>query len=92
MPPILEAQPQSQPTSQSKSQPMVAAPRVRERGHLTLVDWEGVAPSAPAPLRTAPRLPASPLRRTWVDRAYDRAFLVLLAVTALGVAASLVQH
>ena len=81
MPPVLE---------QTQNQPIAPLPRTRERGHLTLVDWEGVAPTAPAPVR--PAVKPSSLRRTWVDRAYDRAFLVLLAVTALGVAASLVQH
>ncbi len=75
-------------------QPLASGPRVRERGHLILVDWEGVAPTAPAPARTATKATgyASPLSRTWVDRAFDRGFLVLLAVTALGAAASLVQH
>jgi len=81
MPPALE-QPQS-PTTASQ-------PRTRERGHLVLVDWEGVSPTAPAPARTTAQ--TNPLRRTWVDRAFDRGFLVLLAVTALGAAASLVQH
>ncbi len=86
MPPVPETMPHTTH--------LASGPRVRERGHLTLVDWEGVAPAAPAPVRTAAKTTAhaSPLRRTWVDRAYDRAFLVLLAATALGVAASLGQH
>ncbi len=82
MPPVSETLPHTLP--------IATQPRVRERGHLVLVDWEGVAPSTPAPAHTAAK--PGPLRRTWVDRAFDRAFLVLLAVTALGAAASLGQH
>ena len=86
MPPVPEILPHTQP----QTLPIATQPRVRERGHLVLVDWEGVSPTAPAPAHTAAK--PSPLRRTWVDRAFDRGFLVLLAVTALGAAASLVQH
>lgn len=75
---------------QPQCPPMASQPRTHERGHLVLVDWEGVAPAAPAPAHTTAK--PNPLRRTWVDRAFDRGFLVLLAVTALGAAASLVQH
>ncbi len=81
MPPVLE-QPQSPPTA--------SQPRTRERGHLLLVDWEGVSPAAPAPARSVAK--ANSLRRTWVDHAYERGSLVLLAVTALGALASLVRH
>lgn len=85
MPPVLEIQ---------ASAPPAAGPRTRERGHLLLVDWEGVAPAAPAPPRRVAKATAhaNPLRRTWVDRAFSRGSLVLLALTALGVLASLVQH
>ncbi len=90
MTPVLE-QPQSPSTP---SLPTVSQPRTRERGHLLLVDWEGVAPHVPAPPRPAAKTPAhaNPLRRTWVDRAFSRGSLVLLALTALGVLASVVQH
>lgn len=81
MPPVPEIQ---------SADPPATGPRVRERGHLILVDWEGVSSAAPAPARTTAQ--TNPLRRTWVDHAFDRGFLVLLVVTALGVAASLVQH
>jgi len=81
MPPVIE---------QPQSLPMASQPRTRERSHLVLVDWEGVAPAVPAPAHPATK--PNPLRRTWVDLAFDRGFLVLLAVTALGAAASLVQH
>ena len=86
MPPALEIQ--------TPNQPAASAPRVQERGHLTLVDWEGTASDAPVPAHRMPRLPAhaSPLRRTWVDRVFAHGFLILLVITALGVAASLVQH
>ena len=90
MTPVLE-QPQNPPTT---SQPTVSQPRTRERGHLLLVDWEGVAPNVPAPPRPAAKTAAHAhsLRRTWVDRAFSRGSLVLLALTALGALASLVQH
>jgi len=69
-----------------------AAPRIKARGHLSLVDWNPEeaeqTPQATVPQSIAPKL-TDPVRRTAADRLYGWGVLLLMAAAAFAAFASL---
>ena len=62
-----------------------ATPSVKTQGHLALLEWDETLPTAAAPGAFGPR------KKSLLDRCYEGGTLVLLAVTAAALAASLCQ-
>ena len=64
-------------TTQRSESTQETAPRIRERGHLSLVEWPTDAPTAPS------RKPNAKVQRASLDRLYEGGILLLMAATAL---------
>jgi len=72
-------------TQTAPSEP--ATPSVKTHGHLALLEWDETLPTAPA---AAPK-PFGLHPRSFMDRCYDAGTLVLLAVSAGALLASLAR-
>ncbi len=75
----------SAPLRPAQTKSTAATPSVKTQGHLALLEWDETLPSVTA---AAPQ-PFGLRKPSVMDRCYDGGTVVLLAVSALALAASL---